>query len=134
MTKDQKTLHDLMLNILGFGNFRQNDVVETFGITKKANKIERVVMNSGTDISLLIDSTFRNNKDLKFTSRDFTLNDLLMAFHKVREFHTYLGINNKGYMEYWDSTTEEDSKQWDYDLTKNVLEQDNLKEIIEVLK
>ena len=67
------------------------------------------------------------------SNRDFSLNELLMAFQNVRKFHTTLQITNKGYLEYWEM---EDCKwQVDFDLTKSVLEQseETLQKIEEIL-
>ena len=131
-------LNELMLKILPFEEFRQNDVVEESVLGYECNLL---CFNKSTGKYLIKYDQLNNTilkeefaEDLKFISRDWTLNDLLMAFQQNRDFHTTLLITNKGYLEYY--IMEDIVWQVDYDLTKSLLNQseETQKKIIEVLK
>ena len=131
-------LNELMLKILPFEEFRQNDVVEESVLGYECNLL---CFNKSTGKYLIKYDQLNNTilkeefaEDLKFISRDWTLNDLLMAFQQNRDFHTTLLITNKGYLEYY--IMEDIVWQVDYDLTKSLLNQseETLTKIIEVLQ
>jgi len=132
MNSLQQSIHKLMLSILPFEEFRVGDIVSDNIVTAifldfdEDGDIVGFDHEHKTSLSL-------TNEYTKFISRDWTLNDLLMAFQNVRKFHTTLQITNKGYLEYWEM---EDCKwQVDFDLTKGVLEQSEevLQKIGEIL-
>ena len=141
MNKLQTKLDKIMLSILPFKGFRQNDVVEDMDgeqlivlqNEKYGGKIDygRFLCSGDNAVIILEDD------ELKFISRDWTLNDLLMCLN-----HKHLIIKEIVCMTYKDISIQypaminnkEINVMIDYDLTKNLLDQDNLKEIIGVLK
>ena len=148
MNKSQKILNDLMLKILPFEEFRQNDVVgynRSKGIYEKCqiidigkNYISLNNYNEWYHIKGVNDKTINfatYSIDLKFISRDWKLPDLLMAMmkrHPNPPFTNYHLEPNGSFAERQKDGT------WlilfDYDLTKSVLDQESIKEIIGVLK
>ena len=127
MNKSQKTLHDLMLKILPFEGFRQNDVVET---NYDLELISGTVVDL-TDYFLILD-TFEmaiEKKCAKFISRDWQLPDLLMALDRKRKWRINLDSDYNNIMRFSDG-----GKIIWIDLTKSVLDQESIKEIIGVLK
>ena len=138
MVDKMNKLNELMRDLLPFEEFRQNDVVEESVLGYECNLL---CFNKSTGKYLIKYDQLNNTilkeefaEDLKFISRDWTLNDLLMAFQQNRDFHTTLLITNKGYLEYY--IMEDIVWQVDYDLTKSLLNQseETLTKIIEVLQ
>ena len=144
MNKSQKTLHDLMLKILPFEGFRQNDVVEY-------DDVEWQVLGNEYNNKVLIvcdvtdDDAFQENaKDLKLISRDWQLPDLLMAMEKKMldvDISTSLAddkiikiVYEKAVASMFMAMPRIEKTTIHFDLTKSVLEQESIKEIIKVLK
>ena len=148
MNKTQQKLHDLMLSILPFKEFRQNDVV---GIGKEDCKPRGIILykhpirnfrgkNIFEDYYCVLQTndveTFCHISKLKFISRPFTLNDLLMAMsirdciYRTSKLYKELVLfrmynKEKGHYEYFK-----------FDLTLSLLnqEEETLKLIIGVLE
>ena len=62
---------------------------------------------------------------VKIIRKNITLSMVLRKFEEVREFHTHLDINSKGYLTYWESGDEmkygeeDNTKQVDWILRKD---------------
>ena len=134
MNKLQTKLHDIMLSILPFEEFRQNDIIE-----EEINGSCQFICYADNMMSYILGKNGMDEIEteyIKFISRDWTLNDLLMCLN-----HKHLIIKEIVCMTYKDISIQypaminnkEINVMIDYDLTKNLLDQDNLKEIIEVL-
>ncbi len=141
MNKSQKTLHDLMLEILPFEEFRQNDICEFDAKHEKSSvtlKLQRQIMICGTETALMIDGLTLSIKGLKFISRDWQLPDLLMAMNKENNDVTLISdrffIDNHKMKITCNNLDKNFIIEFDFDLTKPVLEQESIKQIIEVLK
>ena len=59
---------------------------------------------------------------LKLFRKNITAEDILKMFQTVRKFHTTLELSNKGYLTYWESTTDL-VKQEDWILGKPLYDQ-----------
>ena len=142
MNKKQQELHDLMLSILPFEEFRQNDVVQhidsgTRGVVLKT-LWNNLVFNYQHP-SLYTET--KQSLEFKFISREWTLNDLLMAIETKWNYRCKSQkIYNKNTVMQIEVYSEQDDcgnsigTEFYYDLTKSVLEQESIEEIIKVLK
>ena len=128
----KKKLHDLMLKILPFEEFRVGDRVEY------KNRECEVIKKNNENTCWIYDNApsewegseytpYVFDLHLKFISRDWQLPDLLMAWRKRT------GLTQEGFWFYKNMSVAEILK--DFDLTKSVLEQEEstIKEIIGVL-
>jgi len=129
----KQKLNDLMLSILPFEEFRKGDIVRYGNI-----KTDWIILRVSHIGSALIEAgrwgwRERPLSDLKFISRDWTLNDLLMAIDKLKTFL----VSDMGEMWTREIINYEPKMQCigDYDLTKSVLNQSNetQQKLIEIL-
>ncbi len=139
----KQKLHDLMLKILPFEEFRQNDVVreaEVYPclIDKNDNPVikyrDGIVFSVSANwicVKNYTDSAQFRKKDTKFISRDWQLPDLLMAMNKNKK--ELLWISSDGLLWVTDLTHYPHTKEIPYDLTKSVLDQESIKEIINII-
>ncbi len=133
----KQKLHDLMLKILPFEGFRQNDVCEY-------DEVEWQVLSNEYNNKVLIvcdvtdDDAFQENaKDLKLISRDWQLPDLLMVMNKINTFVFYefdqYAEGNINTMCFTVHITMDKDVEIKFDLTKGILEQESIKEIINII-
>ena len=137
-------LNELMRDLLPFEEFRQNDVVEESVLGYECNLL---CFNKSTGKYLIKYDQLNNTilkeefaEDLKFISRDWTLNDLLMATGKKE-----VRIDLTNFQLYYPSPIQfknniiritHTNGYFIYDLTKSLLNQseETQKKIIEVLQ
>ena len=79
--------------------------------------------------------TYKEFQTVKLLRKNITAEDVLKMFQTVRKFHTTLELSNKGYLTYWESTTDV-VKQEDWILGKPLYDQSEelIKLVREVLK
>ena len=73
-------------------------------------------------------------EDLKRIRKNITLPMILRKFEEVREFHTHLDINSKGYLTYWESIDKDKTKQEDWQLRKDGKDLSLYDQSIELIK
>ncbi len=114
MTKEKlyQIVQALFLSELGVGDIVESPLGNNYAVLQV------------TEHALFCENnvTIPRNRPHKLIRKNITAEDILTKFQTVRKFHTTLELSNKGYLTYWESTTDV-VKQEDWILGKPLYDQ-----------